>query len=195
MIRYWEIRRIWYNLALLALVAVWVAGTWPHFRAALNLEALGKMLVLAVLANICYCAAYLVDFAVQSSDPGPAWLRWRIVLWAAGTLFALFVACYWIGDEIYPDFSAMAAASGAPVTHGVALFTCDSRSMSNAARFVCEGSMRRSAVSLSLWSSWPERPMPSMTIGTILAMNATSAAPAFDGSTAVTAPWPRSRLV
>ena len=30
--------------------------------------------------------------------------RW--VLWTAGTVFAALLACYWIGDEIYPGVSA-----------------------------------------------------------------------------------------
>jgi hypothetical protein len=36
-IRYWEPRRIWFNLALSALAAAWVAATWPHFQHALTL--------------------------------------------------------------------------------------------------------------------------------------------------------------
>src|SRR5713226_4057039 len=59
-VRYWEVRRIWYNLILLGFAVAWVVGTWPHFRPAFNLASLVKMLVLAALANVCYSAAYLV---------------------------------------------------------------------------------------------------------------------------------------
>src|SRR6185503_16987749 len=69
-----------------------------------------------------------------------------------------------------------------------------SRYISSAARFVCGPSQRRSAVSLSVWSSWPDSPMPSINIGTTCATNDTSAAPAREGSTASTPPNPRSRL-
>jgi hypothetical protein len=104
MIRYWELRRIWYNAALVLLVVGWIVGTWPHFQPALTLDSLGKMIILAVIANVCYSTAYAVDFVVQASTYSPAWRRrWRAVLWIAGTLFALLVAQYWIGDEIYPD--------------------------------------------------------------------------------------------
>jgi hypothetical protein len=104
-IRYWEMRRIWYNLALALLVVWWIVRTWPHFAPVMNLGSLGKLLVLALIANVCYSTAYVVDFAVQASTTGPGWRRWRGLLWLAGTLFALLFATYWIGDEIYPYVS------------------------------------------------------------------------------------------
>jgi hypothetical protein len=55
-LRYWEPRRILYNLVLVAVVLAWLILTWPHFRPALTLQALLLMFVLAVLANVCYCA-------------------------------------------------------------------------------------------------------------------------------------------
>ena len=53
--------------------------------------------MLAALANVCYSAAYLVEIVLSGSD---GWRRRRWILWAAGTLFALLFAHYWIGDEI-----------------------------------------------------------------------------------------------
>ncbi len=101
-IRYWEPRRIVYNLVLTAVVIGWVELTWPHFRSAMNFSALLKMIVLALLANLCYCAAYLVDIPVRLSAPTGRWRSWRPGLWWAGTLFATLLANYWIADEIYP---------------------------------------------------------------------------------------------
>lgn len=102
-IRFWELRRVFYNLALTAVVMVWVARTWPHFRDALTLSSLLKMIVLGLLANVCYCAAYLVDLPLRHWSPmGGWWQRWRPSLWVAGTFFAALLANYWIGDEIYP---------------------------------------------------------------------------------------------
>ena len=101
--RFWEPRRIWYNGALLVVVLLWVALTWPHFRPALTLEALGKMTVLALLANICYCAAYLVEFFLQAVESDVNRRRFRWAVWILGMLFALLVENYWIADEIYPD--------------------------------------------------------------------------------------------
>ena len=102
-IRYWELRRIWYNLALAAQAIAWVVLTWPHFRPALTLPNLGRILILATLANVCYSTAYLVDIPMQESSFGDTWRRRRWALWLFGTLFALLFAQYWIGDEIYPD--------------------------------------------------------------------------------------------
>jgi hypothetical protein len=103
--RFWEPRRIWYNVAMFVVVLLWLGLTWPHFRPALTLEAFGKMTVLALLANVCYCAAYLVDFFVRSlrSDGGRRRFRWAV--WILGMLLALLVENYWIADEIYPDFN------------------------------------------------------------------------------------------
>jgi hypothetical protein len=102
-IRYWELRRIWYNLALALLVVWWVVRTWPHFAPAMTLGNLGRVLILAVLANACYSTAYVVDLALLSALEPSTRRRWRAALWIAGTLFALLFATYWIGDEIYPD--------------------------------------------------------------------------------------------
>jgi len=101
-IRYWERRRIGYNLALAALSGAWVALTWPHFRPAVVLPYLAELFSLVLLANLCYCAAYLAEVLLQEISPA-ARQRWRLGIWVPGTLFALVIAQYWIGDEIYPS--------------------------------------------------------------------------------------------
>jgi cytochrome bd-type quinol oxidase subunit 2 len=100
-IRYWEMHRIWYNVALLLLVVAWVVFTWPHFRPAFNARDFGRTLILAAIANLCYSSAYLIDLPLQSAA-GDAWRRRRWILWLLGTLLAVLFACYWIADEIYP---------------------------------------------------------------------------------------------
>jgi hypothetical protein len=101
-LRYWELRRLIYNLVLLAVVAAWVAATWPHFRPMIEVHSLLLVAILALLANACYCAAYLVDIPMQCSAFSGLWKRRRWVLWLAGTLLAILLANYWIVDEIYP---------------------------------------------------------------------------------------------
>ncbi len=101
-IRYWEPRRVAYHLILTSVVIAWVVVSWPHFRPAMRWESLVLMAVLAVWANICYCAAYVVDFPVQFSFFRQRWLRWRWGLWVSGMLFATLLANYWIADEIFP---------------------------------------------------------------------------------------------
>jgi hypothetical protein len=101
-IRYWEVRRIGYNLVLTAVTLAWLVFTWPHFRPAFTWQSALLLLVLAALANACYCAAYPLDIALQHSSFRSVWRRRRWLLWSAGTLLAAFLACYWIADEIYP---------------------------------------------------------------------------------------------
>ncbi len=101
-IRFWELRRIFYNLALASVVLLWVTVSWPHFRPAFTLISLLQLAVLALLANLCYCTAYLVDLPIQGSPLASVWKRRRWALWVVGTLFAILFENYWIADEIYP---------------------------------------------------------------------------------------------
>ena len=101
-LRFWEPRRIFYNLALAIVVVAWLVLTWPHFRPAFTLTSLLFLVLMALLANACYCAAYLVDLPLQHSNLRASWRRWRWALWLLGTLLAILFANYWIVDEIYP---------------------------------------------------------------------------------------------
>jgi hypothetical protein len=103
-IHFWEIRRIYYNLALVTASLAWLIATWPHFRPAFSFTYLPPIAVLALLANVCYCAVYMVDIPMQYSALSTTWKHYRWILWLTGTLFALLLANYWIADEIYPDF-------------------------------------------------------------------------------------------
>jgi hypothetical protein len=101
-LRYWEPRRIAYNAILTATCFAWLIFTWPHFRPALHFSDLLQLLVLAFIANLCYCAAYLVDIPLLHSRAATIWRRRRWLLFTAGTLFAILLTNYWIADEIYP---------------------------------------------------------------------------------------------
>src|ERR1700676_4287475 len=90
--RFWEPRRILYNLVLTAIVALWVVASWPHFRPALTWSSLPPMTVLALLANVCYTAVYIFDLPMQLS----------FFLWVVGPLFAVLLENFWIADQIYP---------------------------------------------------------------------------------------------
>jgi hypothetical protein len=99
---YWERRRITYNAILAGVIFEWIVATWPQFRPALKWPVLLPILGLAGIANLCYCAAYLVDIPMQLSALSTGWKRRRWILWLLGTIFAIAVTNYWIGDEIYP---------------------------------------------------------------------------------------------
>ncbi|MFI5143363.1 MAG: hypothetical protein ACHQQS_15205 [Thermoanaerobaculales bacterium] len=101
-VRFWEPRRVAYNLVLLVVVLVWLIVTWPHFRAALTFESLLALVVLALGANACYCVAYTAEIVMQRSLFRAGWRRRRFILWLVGTLLAAGCAWYWIADEIYP---------------------------------------------------------------------------------------------
>jgi hypothetical protein len=99
---YWEPRRLVYNLVLSLVALTWLGRTWPHFRPALTLESLYLLSILALLANVCYSAAYVADMAAQHSAFRTGWRRGRWGVWLAGLLLAVALENYWIADEIYP---------------------------------------------------------------------------------------------
>lgn len=99
-IRFWERGRIFYNAVLAVVVLGSIARTWPLSRDLLLLASFLPLFVLAVIANICYTSAYLIDLPVQLSGFRSSWQRWRWVLWLIGTAFAAVLAFYWMGDEV-----------------------------------------------------------------------------------------------
>jgi len=101
-VHFWEPRRILYNAILTAVAIFWIAISWPHFRPALTLSSVAPMAVLALLANLCYCAAYFPDLHLQVLLSPASLRRFRWTLFIFGTLFAMLLESYWINDEIYP---------------------------------------------------------------------------------------------
>lgn len=99
-LRYWEKRRIPYNFVLALVVVGSIALAWPQSRSIIRFTSLLPLFVLAVIANICYTSAYLVDLPVQLSGFRSTWQKWRWVLWSIGTAFATVLAFYWMGDEV-----------------------------------------------------------------------------------------------
>jgi hypothetical protein len=87
-LRYWEPRRFVYNAVLAAVVLAHFVLAGPGSRAKLSFDVVLGLFFLAVLANVCYCAAYLVDLFVQLSGLDAAWRRGRVVLLVVGTAFA-----------------------------------------------------------------------------------------------------------
>jgi hypothetical protein len=97
-IRYWERRRIIYNVALVPMSGIsYMLGAgfarmgdnygWhPYYVFLLfALSALG--------ANICYSFAYALEFVFGSDDPASRWLRFgRTAAFVCGILFAMLLA-------------------------------------------------------------------------------------------------------
>ena len=76
-IRYWEPRRILYNLVLAVIVVVHFVHGLPFSKSALQFNSLLLLFALAVLANVAYCAAYIPDVFAQMSGLRDSWLRFR----------------------------------------------------------------------------------------------------------------------
>lgn len=87
-LRWWEPRRLIYNGALALVVLGHLVLAWPGSREKVTFDLVLGLFVLAVLANIAYCAAYLPDMFVQFSGLDAAWRRGRVVLLIVGTAFA-----------------------------------------------------------------------------------------------------------
>lgn len=87
-IRYWERARIVYNLVLAAIVVGYFFANWPGSGNRLNWDLGSGLFVLAVLANVAFCAAYLPDLLAQLSDLRDRWLRYRWIVFVIGLAFA-----------------------------------------------------------------------------------------------------------
>jgi hypothetical protein len=87
-ISYWEPRRLLYNAVLLIEVATMFALRLPGSRGNLTVDVALFLFVLAVLANVAYCACYVVDVAAQVTAFRDSWLRFRWALFLVGMAFA-----------------------------------------------------------------------------------------------------------
>jgi len=87
-IRYWEPRRVIYNVVLAVIVAFYFIVGLPASKQVLTADSILVLFLLAVVANIAYCAAYLVDIFVQMSSFRELWRTARWVLFVVGLAFA-----------------------------------------------------------------------------------------------------------
>jgi hypothetical protein len=90
-LRYWEPRRIAFNAVLALIVLGYFVANWPHSRTVVSFEGVLFVFILAVLANMCYCAAYLGDVFVQLSGLRETWRRVRWFLFLIGLSFAAII--------------------------------------------------------------------------------------------------------
>ncbi|HKW18295.1 MAG TPA: hypothetical protein VJO35_12385 [Terriglobales bacterium] len=90
-IGFWEPRRVIYNAVLALVVAIYFIVGYPASKAMLSADLALIVFVLAVVANIAYCAAYLADVFVQTSGFREIWQRYRWVLFVIGTTFAAVI--------------------------------------------------------------------------------------------------------
>ena len=65
---YWEPRRLIYDAVLAAVVITYFFAAWPESRGGLSVDLGLTVFLLAVVANVLYCFAYVADVFVQLSD-------------------------------------------------------------------------------------------------------------------------------
>ena len=94
-IRYWEPRRIIYNAVLAAIVLGYAVVYRARLAANLSLDGVLVVFLLAVVANILYCAAYAVDVVCQMSAFREQWRRNRWILLTIGVLVAAVLTRFW----------------------------------------------------------------------------------------------------
>jgi hypothetical protein len=87
-LRYWELRRLFYNALLAAVVGAHFVAAWPISRSSLTLDGLLGLFLLAVLANVAYSTVYLADIFIQISGFRANRGIWRWVLLVVGFAFA-----------------------------------------------------------------------------------------------------------
>lgn len=87
-IRYWEPRRVFFNVVLAIVVGTVYLASFPQKHQTPAFEVIQALFLMAVLANVAYCAVYPVDILAQLSAFRGTWLRLRWVLLLVGLLFA-----------------------------------------------------------------------------------------------------------
>lgn len=102
-IRYWEPRRIIYNLFLVVIVGIHALRAWTGPGLHISIDTLLVLFLLWVLANVAYCAAYLIEVPVQLSGFKQEWLKVRIVVFLIGLAFAGIVAHFFLMDLVGHD--------------------------------------------------------------------------------------------
>jgi len=105
-IKFWERGRIFYNVVLAIIVAVHFIAAYPLLKAALSLNSALGLFLLAVVANIAYCAAYLVDIFAQSSGFRDVWRKYRWALLALGITFAAVITHFISGGMFVPGIDS-----------------------------------------------------------------------------------------
>ena len=97
-IRFWEPMRLIYNLVLVVVVVGDFFAAGPGAKDKLSFNLLLALIFFAVLANICYCVAYIPDFFVQFSGLRTAWRYGRIVLLVIGIIFAAIITHFFVSS-------------------------------------------------------------------------------------------------
>jgi len=87
-LRYWELRRLFYNALLAAIVLGHFLKAWPVSDRLITVDSALGLFILAVIANVAYSVVYVADVFIQFSGFRDSRTRWRWVLVVVGFAFA-----------------------------------------------------------------------------------------------------------
>jgi hypothetical protein len=124
-LRYWELRRMFYNLLLGAIVVAHFAAAWPHARELVTFDAALGLFLLAVIANIAYSVVYIADVFIQFSGFRASRLVWRRILMLIGFVFAgilthFFASGIFTGSARLNPIGHITPQSASRLTAGIA---------------------------------------------------------------------------
>ena len=94
-IRFWEPRRIGYNVVLPVIVILCFVSKLPASKQEVSVNLVLFIFELAVLANIAYCTAYPVDILVQITGYRDHWRTLPWGLFVVGVAFAGILTRFW----------------------------------------------------------------------------------------------------
>ncbi len=94
-LRYWELRRFFYNLILAVIVLGHFLAAWPASRSSITFNGALGLFLLVVLANIGFSTVYIADVFIQLSGFRDSRPRWRWLLLATGFAFAAILTHFW----------------------------------------------------------------------------------------------------
>jgi len=87
-IRFWEPLRLVYNAALAVIVLTYFVLGLPASKKAVSVDGVLVLFLLAVIANVAYCSAYVVDVFAQASMYREIWRKARWILFVIGLTFS-----------------------------------------------------------------------------------------------------------
>jgi hypothetical protein len=90
-VRYWEKKRIAYNVVMALIVIGHFIYFLPDSANIFELDPLLMLFVLAVLANILYCSAYIADIFLQMTEFAEVWRNYRWTLLTVGFILAAII--------------------------------------------------------------------------------------------------------
>jgi hypothetical protein len=102
-VRYWEKMRVVYNIGLLLILGGYFIYNLPQSLEGISFNFFLILLVLAILANVFYSCAYIVDVFLQLTDFAAVWRKRRWILFTIGFVLAAIITRFISMDIFVPS--------------------------------------------------------------------------------------------